>query len=242
MLLAISPAYYLWPWQIIGPLVSLMKHHPLVSLLVSQNRSIPPHPLLQFLYSFLYHLPGQLRHFHFINVSHCLTQPSKSHPSSEFSPSSNNFVKVLYPIYQESFFFSSFPFKENQFILSYPVLHSSPLIKHTQIPIPGVLPWFLPIYADIIAIVWTMSPSLLTELQRAGEEVGTGPEGGFCYGGEISITSSRAMELLALTMEGGQPLQAKRVWGRCKISIFRALSRCSHPMFQHSHFPPDPQL
>lgn len=102
MLLAISPAYDLWSWQIISPLVSLMKHHPLASLLVSQNRSIPPHSLLQFLYSFLYHLPGQIRHFHFIYVSHCLTQPSKSHPSSEFSPFSNNFVKVLYPIYQES--------------------------------------------------------------------------------------------------------------------------------------------
>lgn len=34
-----------------------------------------------------------------------------------------------------------------------------------------------------------MSPSLLTRLQRAGEEVGTGPDGGSCYGGEISIYS-----------------------------------------------------
>ena len=43
---------------------------------------------------------------------------------------------------------------------------------------------------------------------QAGEEVGSSPEGGLCYGGEISAASFSTIGLLALNTEGGPPLQA----------------------------------
>lgn len=55
--------------------------------------------------------------------------------------------------------------------------------------------------------------------------MGSGPEGGLCYGGEISAASFSTIELLALNTEGGPPLQAKRVCEGCRVNIRRALSR-----------------
>lgn len=125
----------------------------------------------------------------------------------------------------------------NQLILSYPVLHSSPSIKHSQNPIPGVLSWLLPTYANIIAMFGQCLPLYLPgfsgQERRWGQALMVAPVMEVKY---LSTASSSAMELLALTMEGGQPLQAKKFWERCRINIFRAPSRCPHPMFQHSLF------
>ena len=108
------------------------------------------------------------------------------------SPSSNHFVKVLYPIYQESTLKSV-----NSFLSS---LTFQPLDQaHSKSNSRSII--LVPAnYADIIAVVWTVSPSLLTKLQRAGEEVGQALKVAPVM--EISKASSSAMELLALTMEG----------------------------------------
>lgn len=98
----------------------------------------------------------------------------------------------------------------NQLILSYPVLHSSPSIKHSQNPIPGVLSWLLPTYANIIAMFGQCLPLYLPgfsgQERRWGQALMVAPVMEVKY---LSTASSSAMELLALTMEGGQPLQAK---------------------------------
>lgn len=49
-----------------------------------------------------FHTPGQPRHFYFMSLGHGVIQSSKSHPSSEFVPSPNNFTRVLNPTPQES--------------------------------------------------------------------------------------------------------------------------------------------